>query len=267
MQKTVLYIPLWVKNRPSTHILFPDRIFLILIIQVSFIFSSCEKKPEPLYTNSVITGYSNVYESIGEDMDITVVAYGPYGQSAIHTGEGGNYAITGLGNGTYMLDFIKEGYGTIRKYGIQLFGNDTVYAGQVLLFKKYDSYKLPVFRGVTIETRGNLYIVVEPDKLGFEAVTPLVFFMDVEKSVDYKNYTYSTGNFIKWRPDQISDYFNLYIAADYLPFKSGTEVFIIGYVCNPNEINNGYFDKYLGIEELSTLIPEKHSQVMSFIMP
>ena len=52
-----------------------------------------------------------------------------------------------------------------------------------------------------------------------------------------------------------------------LQFKSGTEVFFIAYVANPNEIYNGYFDKYLGIEQLSTLLPEKHSRVMSFIMP
>jgi len=137
----------------------------------------------------------------------------------------------------------------------------------VNLFKRYDSYKLPVFRGVTIETRGNVYIVVEPDKLGFEVVTPIVFFMDPKKSVDYKNYTFSCGNYYIWRPDQSYDYFNLYIDSNRLPFKSGTEVFIIGYVCNPNEIDNGYFDKYLGLDELSTLIPEKHSQVMSFRMP
>ena len=220
-----------------------------------------------MFTNSIIDGYADVYQSMGENSNIKVVASGPYGQTSAQTGEGGHYKITGLGNGTYRLDFKKEGYGTIRKYGIQLYGNDTMYAGQVNLFKRYDSYKLPVFRGVTIETRGNVYIVVEPDKLGFEVVTPIVFFMDPEKSVDYKNYTFSCGNYYIWRPDQSYDYFNLYIDSNRLPFKSGTEVFIIGYVCNPNEIDNGYFDKYLGLDELSTLIPEKHSQVMSFRMP
>jgi hypothetical protein len=52
-----------------------------------------------------------------------------------------------------------------------------------------------------------------------------------------------------------------------LTFKSGTEVFLIAYVGNPEEILNGYFDSFLGVEQFSTLIPEKHSQVMSFIMP
>ena len=175
--------------------------------------------------------------------------------------------ITGLGNGTYRLDFTKEGYGTIRKYGIQLYGNDTANAGSINLFKKYDSYKLPDFSGVTTETRGNVYIVVQPIKLGFETVTPVVFFMDTKKSVDYKNYTFSTGNYYIWRADQSYDYFNFYILSGSLPFKSGTEVFIIVYVANPNELSNGYFDKYLGIDQLSTLVPEKHSQVMSFKMP
>ncbi len=230
-------------------------------------FSSCEKKPDPLYTNSVITGYSDIYDAMNQNAKIRVVASGPYGQTFAETGESGQYTISGLGNGTYRLDYMKEGYGTIKQYGIQLFGNDTISAGRVILFKRYDSYKLPVFRGTTIETRGNLYVVIEPVQLKFEEVTPIVFFMDVKKNVDYKNYAFSSASYYKWRPDQSSENFNLYFDTGSLPFKSGTEVFVIGYVGNPNECNNGYFDKYLGIEQYSTLVPEKHSQVMSFIMP
>lgn len=230
-------------------------------------FSSCKKEPDPLFTNSVIKGYSETWDFMNETSNITVIASGPYGQKVAETGEIGQFIISGLGNGTYRLDYMKEGYGTIKQYGIQLFGNDTVSAGRVVLFKKYDNYKLPVFRSITIETLDNLYVVIKTDQTKLEVISPIIFFMDVKSTVDYKNYTFSSVNYTVLKDFQGSEYYNIYIDHAGLPFKSGVEVFIIAYVGNPNEISNGYFDKYLGIEQLSTLAPDKHSQVMNFIMP
>jgi hypothetical protein len=270
MKITRLYTLLWENYRLNFLLCFRNSINLISIIAAALLIPSCEKRPDPLFTNSAITGYVYNWESIDENPGIKVVASGPYGQKTTETLDGGYYIIPGLGNGTYRLDFIKEGYGTIRKYGIQLFGNDTVYAGIVELFKKYDKYILPAFSGITIGRSGSpdqLFVIIESVKLGFYEVTPIVFFMDVKKNVDYKNYTLATRNYDLSGSYQESGKLNFYFPLYQLPFKTGTEVFVIAYVANPDELYSGYFDQYLGIEQFSTLIPEKHSQVMSFIMP
>ena len=228
-----------------------------------------------MFTNSVISGYCDVYESMGENANIKVVASGPYGKTFTQTGEGGHYVITGLGNGTYRLDFTKEGYGTIKMYNIQLFGNDTVNVSQVSLFKRYDKFVMPSLSNISVETNQrfgpNPVVIIETDMSSstgaLPSPLPVVLFTDSIKNVSYINYTCVHPFIYPAFDDSGSGKIVFTFDPGYLPFKSGSEVFFIGYVCNPNEINNGYFDKYLGFDELSTLIPEKHSQVMSFIMP
>jgi hypothetical protein len=248
--------------------LFRDKLILLSIITGIIWFSSCKKEPEPLFSNSVIKGSALAYNS---NEIITVVANGPYGKTTINTENSGGYMFTGLGNGTYRLDFTNEGYGTIRIYGIQLYGNDTVTIGQVRLFKKYDNYLLPVFRKVSINTDilglGAPVIVVETNLTDFTPNMPIVFFMDVNKNVDYKNYSYCPPYYEAGKFSLNRDNIDLLFRPDNLPYRSGTEVYIIAYVANPDEVNFGYFNTYLGISQFSTLVPEKHSQVMSFIMP
>jgi hypothetical protein len=237
------------------------------------ILPGCKKDPEPLFTNSVIAGYSETWDLLTYGGKITVIASGPYGKKGVETDETGQFFISGLGNGTYKLQYTKDGYGTINQYDIQLFGNDTASAGRVTLFKKYDTFQLPVFSGITKEIHpGNynenvLFVVIVSDMKTLDPVIPVVFFMDTQKKVDYKNYAFASSNYSVGRSSQSSEYFNFYINPGVLPFNTGDEVFVIAYIANPNEVSNGYFDKYLGIEQLSTLIPDKHSQVMSFIMP
>lgn len=225
-----------------------------------------------MFANSVITGYSDVWESMGESTNIRVVAYGPYGQQETMTGDGGQFVISGLGNGTYMLDFIKEGFGTIRKHSIQLFGNDTAHVGQVFLFKKYDNFVLPDFVKISTGLIWNSHAVILETSMtaangGIIPFIPVVIYLDSLKTVSWQNFSMVYPNVEATYPPSGGEKLIFYIRTDYLQYKSGTEVFFIAYVANPNEIYNGYFDKYLGIEQLSTLLPEKHSEVMSFIMP
>ncbi len=246
-----------------------NRVSLFVIISGTCLFSSCEKGPDPLFTNSVITGYANILYS-GENDTILVVATGPYGSKSQVTGERGKYFFNGLGNGTYRLDFIKEGYGTLRQYGLQLFGNDTAGARNVKLFKRDFSYIMPGLQRIVIEIKPGtdpekFYVAIETGQnMGY---LPVVFFMDVKNSVTYKKYIKSYGSFDIEPGYSGSGRDKVYIDPDLLPFESGKIIYIIGYAYNPDEYYYGYFNRYLGMEEYSTLDPEKHSSVMSFIMP
>jgi hypothetical protein len=58
--------------------------------------------------------------------------------------------LSGLGNGTYYIDYRKEGYGTVRQYGIQLFGNDTARIGYICNLLEYNSGYLDTYLGVSL---------------------------------------------------------------------------------------------------------------------
>ncbi len=100
--------------------LLPGLISLIL-------FSSCKKDPDPLFTNSVINGDVNICCMYDSSDNIKVTAKGPFGNKTAMTDNSGRYSIRGLGNGTYSLEYTKDGYGTSHQYGVQLFGNDSAF--------------------------------------------------------------------------------------------------------------------------------------------
>lgn len=235
---------------------------------LAFLFSSCKKEPAPLYTNSIINGTSGLWQEWKENPNIKVIATGPYGNAVAETGPEGSFIFSDLGNGTYRLDFTKDGYGTIRIYSIQLFGNDTVTVPNVSLFKKYNKFALPELTKINIESFANPTAFISTNKI-FEGMDvpfmPVVVFLDSNKDVSFKPPSIPCRTLRTVRRGQG----NIFFVFDTwnLPFKSGTEVFLIAYVGNPYEIENSYIDSFLGVEQYSTLIPEKHSRVMSFIMP
>jgi hypothetical protein len=259
----------WEINRLNISSFFRNSFSLFIIISATSLFSSCKKGPEPLSENSVISGTARTYNS-SENDTITVVANGPYGSSSQVTSAGGSYTFNGLGNGTYRLDFIKKGYGTIRQYGIQLFGYDTVKAIGVSLFRTYSSYKIPEFKRITFGTKPRAFpeymcVVLETNQiLGY---FPMLFFLSTDKNVTYRSFQKCSGDYWVYGPYETIKEDKIYIELQSLPFASGSEVFIIGYVCNQDEYYYGYFDRYLGYEEWSTLESNKHTPVMSFIMP
>jgi hypothetical protein len=248
-----------------------NKACLLIIISGFLLFITCKKEPEPVSSNSVIRGYTDLWGSWGENASIKVVAYGPYGETNVLSGDGGYYTFRGLKSGTYSLDFIKEGYGTIKMYNIKLFGNDTVTLEQVLLFKKYDNFGIPVISNVSIGNNrfSNTTVVMETSMVSYTGILPnplpVILFTDSLKNVSYKNNAYQ--NPTVYAAFDGAEKIILIFEAGYLPFKRGTKVYFILYVANPDELNNGYFDKYLGVEQLTTFMPEKHSPVMSFTMP
>lgn len=255
-------------NQPSFLSSFRNKLSLITGIAGIFITCSCsEEDPEPLFTASVIRGHVSFYYGDPAPEDIIVTARGPYKRRSVLTDSQGEYWLSGLGNGTYELEFMKEGYGTKYQYGIQLFGNDTVTRHELLYEKVAESYKLPLFYEIHDRitypwvSEGEIVITtswptgnIPPDNIMIRV------FMSDRDNVSYMNYQSTRRGRGLWR----NGFDNLLVVVDNLPFEYGQEIYLIAYVCNPDE--EGYLNNYLGIWTFSTLEPEKHSQVMSFTM-
>ncbi len=236
-------------------------------------FVSCEKDPQPLTTNSVITGIarcSDAYEYEG----INILASGPYGQSSAQTDINGHFEIPGLGNGTYCLDYSKEGYGTIRQYNIQLFGNDTVNAVIVELFKKPEVRYLPFLENAYNDIRPRsypqkTYVCIDTNLSPTAESFALQFLLclGTDENVSWNNcrvYDFS------WEMAVNGEQMTLYLDPDRLHniylFGKGEKVFVRGYLCNKQE-SSGYIDTYLGTRQYSTLDKTMSTNVISFIMP
>jgi hypothetical protein len=241
---------------------------LILIFFGSIFFSSCRKIPDPITKNGIIAGYAGLYPNSIDD-SIEVTARGPYGKASTMTDINGLFKFKGLGNGTYSLIYSKPGYGSIRQYGLQMFGNDSIRVEYVRLFKTYDDYKIPEFERVYIgamprSSATNCLILTTKQKLGY---FPLLFFMSTGKEVNYRNFKYTEGHYWVRGPFETPNYDIIYIELNYLPFNHGDKVYLIGYVCNLDEFDSGFFDRYTGYPALSTLMPDNHTPVMEFILP
>jgi hypothetical protein len=232
---------------------------------------ACEKDPEPLTTNSAITGWASLYnEYSDESVNIRVTATGPYGHKSATVDASGMFMIDGLGNGTYSLDYSLDGYGTIRQYGIRLFGNDTARVQGAQLFKM-PSVAVPSFTKAYTEIRDRYgppttFVCIETSVsdhsiFGLE----VMIYMKTGSDVAWNKYDFfypaSDANF------NDANVHTVYIDPAVLPFKSGTEVYLKGYSCNTQEYYYGYLDTYLGESMLSTLDKSKSTTVLSFIMP
>lgn len=255
-------------NQLSFLSFFRNKLSLIAGIAGIVITCSCtEEDIKPLFTSSVIKGKVRFYYPDPPPVNIIVTARGPYKRKSVLTDSLGHYQISGLGNGTYELEFMKEGYGTKYQYGIQLFGNDTVARNEELYKKVGESYKLPelyeIHDRITYPWVREGCIVITtswPVHKMPEGSTPIRVFLDDHENVSYLNYKCTRrGNFLRRTG---FDY--LLLKVDDLPFKYGQEIFLIAYVCNPEE--EGYLNSYLGIWTFSTLENDKHSPVMRFIM-
>lgn len=247
-----------------------NRLFCFIFISVISLIFSCKKEPEPIYSDSSITGVAHVFNSYDNDT-ITVIATGPYGSISQVTDKDSRYNFEGLGNGTYRLDFMKDGYGTIHQYGIQLFGFNEVMAPATHLFRKYSKYEIPVFSGINFGVRPRAFpeqmcvIISSKQQLGY---FPLLFYLSTDENVSYQNYQVCIGNYDVYGPFETVKDDKIYIGLNLIPFSSGSKVYLTGYVCNKSEYTyDGYIDRYLGKLALSTFEADKQTPVMNFIMP
>ncbi len=229
---------------------------------------SCEENPLPLTTNSTLWGSVYADSSDKEVYGITVVATGPYGMVSFIT-KNRSFKFEGLGNGTYYLDYSKNGFGTIRQYGFQLFEGETVRAPEITLYKNPSILFMPKFlKAYPVNVTDppavntNINIDLPVTNVTQDHLLPVMIFMSNSKNVAWNNYDFFyPGNDVHFK--NYIPYININTR---LPFKSGSEVFVRGYPCNPKDYY-GYFDHYLGKLQFSTLNKSQPSNVVSFIMP
>jgi hypothetical protein len=226
---------------------------------------SCEKEyPEPIFTSSVIQGRINLgYSSDGTAENFLVAAQGPYREKTTLTDSNGNFQIDELGNGTYMLEISKQGYGTKYEYGIQLFGNDTV---RVFVDDVQERVTNTLPRLLTVETRNTSYTWLKENSIAIatnktSGEVPARVFMAYDKDVSFTHYQWTGLAQTLYR----NGFDHMMFLIENVPFESGKKIYLIVYICNTYEI--GYLDLYTGIWTYSTLEADKHSQVMDFIMP
>lgn len=243
-----------------------NNLIFFLGLFIGILIISCEKDPDPLISNSVINGHVRLNDTYDSYSNIKVRAVGPYGNATAFTDSLGHFSFEGLGNGTYSLEYFKEGYGIKNRYGLQLFGNDTIYVETDYIYKDVENFNVPRFLSINPHYEapwGEQCISLQTDMA--ERNHNLAFFMDLNKNVSYKSYAYINTDLAS-----IEDggqgwvfLFHPYM----LPFESGSTVYLIAYVCNEFELSDNNFDSYMGRLQLTTLQPDNHSEVMSFIMP
>jgi len=230
------------------------------------LFGSCtEEYPDPLFTEGMIRGriFVNNYEALLENGN--VLALGPYGMQSTTCNQDGEYVFSGLGNGTYELEFSMDGYGTVVSYGVQVFGNDTL-RRDAILHENMAGIKLPGFNRIyTSDSHSWLQydeIAISTDG-NYSNTTKwgIRLFFSRHPGVSYQDF-YCTRNGRKLRRE---GYDNYMVSADNLPFESGEEIYLIAYACNPED--EGYWNSYQGLITFSTLNPEEYSPVMQFTMP
>ena len=249
-----------------------------LSFSIVFILWSCSKyEPEPVFRNNVLQGNISLGNSIPEN--VTVITHGPFGDKSVVTDNNGFFQITNLENGTYEVEFRKEGYGTRFRYGIQLFINDTINLEEILygmvyryipqLSRIYDHLDEDRLPENTIAIRTDIPKESEMWK------THIRVFVSDDPNVSYLNYKYTTQTDYTTFYD--SDYLLLYVRfePDYnyyeqyrfnaLFFESGSQLYIKAYICNDDE--DGYFNSKLGVLVYSTVDEQECSDVLNYIIP
>jgi hypothetical protein len=244
---------------------------ILLFMALGLFLQTCEKDPEPLTTNSAITG--NVYWYDGNDEGkFTITARGPYGSKSIEGDNWQDFIIDKLGNGTYCVEFSKEGYGTYVRCNVQLFGNDTVRVPQVELLQKPADFEMPVLTGVYISYPDFSFppspiLTIETDANDKNMCPSLMFFFSRTADVSWNKYQgFQSG----WHQsfDPVKKVWLIYLDTPFLngiQVHSGEIFYLMAYACGL--MDRGYLDTSLGIEVFSTLDKKRSSNVLDFTLP
>jgi len=242
-------------------------------IVISFLCGSCKKDPEPLFSKGMITGTVRTYD--GSDASNTsIVAHGPYGNPSSRSDPDGKYKLPGLGNGTYEIEFSKEGYAKKFVQGVQVLGSDTI-SLNIRLFKKAE-YSMPALSTVlyyssfSFMDEYSIAIVTDiPDSTN-KQMQIRVFVSDAE-DVSNLNYMHSDQAHAVKRENNTQV---LVFTANPQIVNSGGEhlyekgqtLYLIAYVCNIQE-EIGEFNEYYGLPVFSTVDEQQHSKVIEIKAP
>jgi hypothetical protein len=258
----------------NSHLRCLDILSRFTALAVAAVFlCCCEKEPEPLFDNGMIHGKIDIFNPGGylNGNDVRVIAHGPYRSKSTLSDYEGNYELSGLGNGTYEIEFNKEGYGIYRVPGVQIFGNDTFSIG-ARLYKMAD-YKMPGLGKLMYSTdledlyEGYVAVVTDITSGNFEQMQIRVFLSDT-KNVSFKNYMYSEIPYAH----EVSTTMVMVVNGDpQYPnwggpiFPNGTTRYMIAYVCSQDD--QPYFNEYYALPIYSTVDEHQHSGVYEIKYP
>jgi hypothetical protein len=252
-------------NHLNLHI-YRNSLFLLVIILLTI---GCEKDPEPLTTNSAIHTSAAVpdWENIHE---IKLTAKGPYGDKSILVPAGEYGYLEGLGNGTYILSYSTDGYGTLDLYNIKLFGGDTVHIDQVRLYKRPPKFTAPDLIRAYIGYPHGVdypYMCIETKyKPEDRPNLQMIFFIGTSPDVDWNRFiTYSVSFSSEFTGDNTWTAFIPMYEGIMTMFQPGDHLFFKGYACN--EMDPGYFDYYMGLQVFSTIDKSRPTKVVDIILP
>ncbi len=227
-----------------------------LLLGLWLLTFGCTQDADPLSENSVLRGWVTLSDHYEDGSGVKITAAGPYGSKSTLSVQDGSYLVSGLPNGTYEVSFTKEGYGTVTYHGIQFFGGDTVSGDYAQLYSLPDKPgKMPEFTACNWREDG---LWISTDYTTTNSYWPVRLFFSTEEKVSCENYQFSIPT--------TADYKNeIWVSQYYLDFTSGDKIYVMGYPCNT--LDNGYTNTYTGLRVFSSLIKEKSSNTVSFIMP
>lgn len=228
-----------------------------LILFSGFLFS-CEKDPEPLTTNSCISGRVYIDDAtIGEIPEVKITAIGPYGSLTTTSDGEGEFLFRNVGNGTYELECSRAGYGSNKVYSVQVFGSDTAMIWFETMYPLPDRYlRLPNLTGIVFDEYNNM--IISTDAVEGNSDAGVRFYIGFESDVSNKNYYYTDLCMLNY----LGQY---YVELQYSDIESGTQAFLVGYISNIRD--EGYLDEYRNIKVHPTVNEDSKSEVISFIMP
>ncbi len=263
-------------NQKNLHFPCRERIsrLILLALLLGSLYCCTKEEPKPLHSKGVLSGTVYMHDHT-DPTNTRIIARGPYGSPSTIANADGSYKLEGLGNGTYEVEFFKKGYGRIVQYGVQVFGNDTVYLDAWELYKMAD-YNMPKLSTVLYYSAfSDMYehdvaIVTDIPEDNAEQMQIRVFVSD-EKNVSNTNYQYSVVARAFARenrtPVMVFEANPQIVNSDGLRlFESGQTLYIIAYVCSVEE-EIGQFSEYYGVPLFTTVDVIQHSPVIEILAP
>jgi hypothetical protein len=230
-----------------------------LITGAILLLTACEKdKIESTFSDGVLKGTTYYYDETGFQGDplpldhVTVKAKGPYGSKTAVTNTNGEYEINNLGNGTYEIEFIKEGWGATKYYSVQIYGNEVqTYSARMW---KYPEFTMPVLESQTEEYIEGYMTLRSNLPAGTSEVPYLRAFYGKTSDVScYKYDETATGDYYT-----TGDHLYYRFGMGYLSDQQG---YIIIYICAFEDQGVYGYDYFLGVVTFPSIDPKKHSQV------
>ena len=265
---------------------FSNILFWLSLIALAF-FAGCSNEDEyiPGLEGNMV-GYVYTYDEFGYPLDnhekVRIKAFGHVGNYVAYSNPDGRFELLGVPAGTYELHFEKDGFGMLKKFGVQHLGGKPT-----LLFPQgYTYYYIYAFIIYEMPETDIVHVRIENDTLYGEFAFKDIVYPDqvclrifFSTSPDFTKETSEfTGNYKLWKKD------GLYTRRMYysdMNFPPGETVFYKACIyAEPasiyhfsSQLPDNYIivqtDTYFDIQTNELIYPNlgDESEVFSFIFP